>query len=204
MEQNTSNESVKWTERKDKLLLQLSSELPFDQVAETMNWTCGSSSFTADNCQEHCIELVKKRTKRQFAEEEDKLLSDLVNQLGKQWDKIAEVMGTRTARECRERWENYLNPSLNPEWTPDEDAILMDLYKKHGKKWGKIAVVLENKTVNGIKNRVRILMKQQDKKESLLNDKISNAIETSKQTSTIETTEQTNAVKISEAPLNFG
>ncbi|KAK8870770.1 hypothetical protein M9Y10_008657 [Tritrichomonas musculus] len=58
---------------------------------------------------------IKRRTK--FTKEEDEKLMEVVEEVvniegRKNWTKISEEMGSRTAKECKDRWENYLTSEI--------------------------------------------------------------------------------------------
>ena len=47
-----------------------------------------------------------------WSEDEDELLRDGVNELGKQWTEISRRILGRTGVDCCRRWEYYLRPDL--------------------------------------------------------------------------------------------
>jgi hypothetical protein len=99
-----------------------------------------------------------RRTPRPFTTDEDKQLCTLVGQFPKQWDRIAEHLPGRKARQCRERWYNYLDPSINNAlWTPAEDAVLLSRYKELGPQWASLERVLPGRPAAQIKNRWHML-----------------------------------------------
>lgn len=58
------------------------------------------------------------------------------------WQEIAEHVGTRTALQCRDRYElKYLYPHKYVSWTPLEDKQLLDAYDEWGTQWARIASV---------------------------------------------------------------
>ena len=59
-------------------------------------------------------ELMLKKNKCKFSQEEDDKLAELVRKFGpKNWKMIAEGIPSRSARQLRERWINYLDPNVN-------------------------------------------------------------------------------------------
>ena len=93
--------------------------------------------------------------KHKFTKEEDSIIIKMVEKRGIHcWQKIANKLNNRTARQCRERWKHYLKPGIvNSPWTNQEDLILYQLYIKFGPKWSKIKHHLPGRTDINIKNR---------------------------------------------------
>ncbi|MED6105994.1 hypothetical protein PIB30_000781 [Stylosanthes scabra] len=53
--------------------------------------------------------------KGQWTAEEDRLLSQLVEQYGvRKWSHIAQTLPGRIGKQCRERWHNHLRPDIKP------------------------------------------------------------------------------------------
>ncbi len=103
-----------------------------------------------------------KTVRRKFTQDEDNLLQALVRQYGvSNWGEIAEHVPERTPRQCRDRWNNYLDPEVKRgPWTPEEDAILYALLEQFGPKYVKIAAQMDGRSNVSVKNRHRILLRQ--------------------------------------------
>ena len=99
-----------------------------------------------------------------FKPKEDQKLTRLVQKIGtNNWEKIANKMGTRNARQCKDRWTNYLNPDVNKEqWTEEEDKKLIELCNKYGSKWAEIGKYF-NRTGTNVKNRWHLLKRKEKK-----------------------------------------
>ena len=75
--------------------------------------------------------------KARWSEAEDALLRDaymrVTAEFGEEpisWNRIAELVPARTAKQCRERWVFQLNPSVvSAEWTEAEDKIIFELVR---------------------------------------------------------------------------
>jgi hypothetical protein len=104
--------------------------------------------------------------KRRFSPAEDAALCSLVCKFGtSQWNKIAEFIPERTARQCRDRYEHYLLLNMNDQpWTPEEDARLAQAALEHGHCWKDIAPTFPGRNANSLKNRWHKVVGRVDKK----------------------------------------
>ena len=58
--------------------------------------------------------------KGKWSDEEDNLLRDGMNELGKEWHDIARRIKGRTGHDCLMRWEYHLRPDLvKGPWSPE-------------------------------------------------------------------------------------
>ncbi|KAK8836263.1 hypothetical protein M9Y10_039895 [Tritrichomonas musculus] len=114
--------------------------------------------------------------KVKFTKNEDMKLKYLIDKYStKDWEKIAEHLPPRTARQCRDRWTNYIDPNLSQEpWSHDEDNVLLEMHEKYGNHWKKIGKYLPKRSKNNIKNRWSVLKKIFNENEIIENRSISN------------------------------
>jgi hypothetical protein len=100
--------------------------------------------------------FVKQASARKgFTPDEDLRLSHLVHVYGSsKWERIAQFMNGRNARQCRERWRTMLSPGLtNGPWSHAEDQLLVQLYRVFGPKWSNIAKRFTGRSDCNVKNR---------------------------------------------------
>lgn len=91
--------------------------------------------------------------KGSWTPEEDQILIQKREELGRKWCQIAKFLPGRQGKQCRERFVNHLNPHLKKgEWTDDEEAVLIAYHKKFGNRWASIAKQLEGRSDNDVKN----------------------------------------------------
>ena len=93
--------------------------------------------------------------RRKFTQDEDVRLKILVDTFGNcSWDKIAEFLPDRTARQCRDRYRNYLLANLTSDpFSEEEDQIIIQKYSEFGPRWVQIAKLLGKRSGNDVKNR---------------------------------------------------
>lgn len=143
--------------------------LYLDDFSSSIESPCSNNDNQDSNISTSCDQSTAAKTpsskgsssgsttsRRKFTEEEDKLLSKLVSEMGpRKWDQIAKNMpNNRTARQCRDRYSNYLIPGFfNGEWSKEEDELLYRKYQEYGPKWAVIKEYFTNRSPNAIKNR---------------------------------------------------
>jgi hypothetical protein len=73
------------------------------------------------------IQLGKPASRRQWTDEEDRVLVDAVKREGAHnWAVIAQALTGRKDKQCRERWFNHLCPNVKKgDWTVDEDEVIL-------------------------------------------------------------------------------
>ncbi|XP_065863569.1 transcription factor MYB119-like isoform X2 [Euphorbia lathyris] len=105
--------------------------------------------------------------KGQWTIEEDRLLSQLVQQYGvRKWSHIAQMFPGRIGKQCRERWHNHLRPDIKDIWSEEEDKVLIQAHREVGNKWEEIAKRLPGRTENSIKNHWNATKRKQYSKRN--------------------------------------
>jgi hypothetical protein len=109
----------------------------------------------------------KVHPKTKFSPDEDTVLTVAVQQLGtSDWQRIAEAVSGRNARQCRDRWLNYLSPDVgNGPWTSEDDQLLLSKYEQFGPAWRRIASFFEpGRTEINVKSRWLRIQRQNRKR----------------------------------------
>ena len=93
-------------------------------------------------------------TRVRWLEADDKLLIQLVSELGHNWPLIASKMDGRTSKQVKERWTNQLDPTISTDpWTADDDQQLVELIRELGHSWCEISRRMKGRTESMVKNR---------------------------------------------------
>ena len=105
-----------------------------------------------------------------FSAAEDALLVEIVNKMSDiDWKAVAELLGSRTARQCRERYHNYLAPEVSvKDWSPEDDRLLEEQYEIYGPQWAKMRASFPGRSCVNIKNRWAKLSAQRRKHPELM------------------------------------
>lgn len=92
---------------------------------------------------------------KNWNEQEDKILKDLVHTYGKQWGVIAQKMGTRTSSQVAARWEKCLDPKLTKgPFSTEEDAIITEYVSKNGPhNWPGLSQLMKNRSPKQCRER---------------------------------------------------
>ena len=101
-----------------------------------------------------------KQTKKAWTEEEERLLTEKVQEYGNNWVKIKQFFPNRTEssislhysqRKKKQGITTYKTDDSKPNsWTEQEDELLISLLKEHGVRWAAIVPHFPNRSVNGI------------------------------------------------------
>ncbi|CAD8170983.1 unnamed protein product [Paramecium pentaurelia] len=141
-----------WTPNEDTLLIGLHRK-------HNGNWRQISEEIPGRNlsqCQQRWKRINPNKTKlrRQWTDEEDKKVIELVQENGRNWKLIEGFMVGRTSKQIRERFLNNLDPEINrSKFTMQEDKIILEQYRIYGPKWSEIAKMLDRRPENQVKNR---------------------------------------------------
>ncbi|CAD8054622.1 unnamed protein product [Paramecium sonneborni] len=123
------------------------------------NWTQIAQSIPNRNPSQ-CSQRWKRinpnriRSRRQWTEEEDQKVLNLIKKFGKNWKAIENHMYGRNGKQIRERFINKLDQTINHNaFTLEEDEKIVNLYLNMGPKWSEISKLLKGRPENMIKNR---------------------------------------------------
>jgi hypothetical protein len=119
-----------------------------------------------------------KNVRHFFTDEEDKILTNVMNNSPGNWELAATCLPGRHSKQCRDRWINYLAPGIKRgNWTTEEDELIKKSVKEIGTKWTRVQNVLPGRTENDIKNRWYTYLSKESK-ESLFSIDFLKEIET--------------------------
>ncbi|CAD8137700.1 unnamed protein product [Paramecium pentaurelia] len=140
-----------WNDQEDQRLKHLFMEFQgkWNEIAKHM------PQRNASQCQQRWRRINPPKDSRHiWTQEEDDRLKQLVQDIGKQWMKIAKCFGNITGKQVRDRYINKLDQSINKQpWTYEEDMLILYQYNINGPKWTKISNNLNGRPENHVKNR---------------------------------------------------
>ncbi|OHT00245.1 hypothetical protein TRFO_33119 [Tritrichomonas foetus] len=92
---------------------------------------------------------------KNWSEQEDQILIDMVRTHGKQWGLIATKMENRTSSQVAARWEKCLDPKLTKgPFTSEEDKIIIDYVAKFGpQNWPGLSQLIQNRSPKQCRER---------------------------------------------------
>ncbi|TBU00968.1 Myb-like protein [Hamiltosporidium tvaerminnensis] len=138
-----------WTEEENKKLIAATKKYGHG------NWILIAKEVGTKNPRQ-CLHRYNRKyqpkiNKGRWSEKEDNLLLKGVEMYGtRRWNKISQIVATRSESQCRERYVNVLDPNISHErWTQKENDYLLYLISIHGdKKWSFISSIMGNRTDN--------------------------------------------------------
>lgn len=102
------------------------------------------------------LKRAKNCRRRVFTISEDKIIIKCVSssKFDNDWEAVANLLSSRSARQCRDRWTYYLSPANNlAPFSPEEDQLIIQKVNEMGKKWSQISKFFTGRSDNSIKNR---------------------------------------------------
>ena len=109
-----------------------------------------------------------ERNRREWTEEEDNILQNMINRYGYKWRKIAEALQYRSDDALRNRWNRLSGAVVKKtltryknrvKWSKEEDAIILRKRNCEKLKWKQIAKYLTDRTPQSIRNRYTRIIK---------------------------------------------
>ena len=142
-----------WSFYEDQIILKFSKTLPRNKkwinISELIN------KRTPIQCYRRLKSIDPKFKKGRWSKEEDKLLINLVNCIGKSWKIISKIFKNRSNKQIKLRYDEHLNPKIfKGKFKKSEDKMITKLYEKYFNRWSKYQKYLPNRTQNKIKTRV--------------------------------------------------
>ncbi|XP_053380719.1 uncharacterized protein LOC123547616 isoform X2 [Mercenaria mercenaria] len=166
---NIVYDNSEWTEEEDELL---------KEVVETCTYGLGRVKWfqvayyidrrSPEQCHSRWNKIDPNRTCGRWSKEEDLQLVNAIHIHGgvADWNKIKELVPTRSAIQCRERFVYRLSGDvLFKPWTYEDDKKLLQLHQIHGSNWTRIAMEFEGRNDNMLLVRYKRLMKWQQLSE---------------------------------------
>jgi myb proto-oncogene protein len=112
---------------------------------------------TGDQCRQRWVGTLDPANgrKSKWTPEEDAMLTEAVENHGKDWVAVAAMVPGRNNVLCRERWVRNMDPANGKKrkWTPEEDAKLTKAVKKHGKDWVAAEAMVAGRSSVQCRNR---------------------------------------------------
>lgn len=128
---------ISWSSNEDAILT--------EQVQKFLESQKVNSSNISNNINDNTKNENDTRDNDGSVNNNDKKNISTINPLNSiNWNKIAEKIENKNARQCQTRWQNILDPNrVKGPWTEKEDLKLIELVKKFGpEKWSNISTYL--------------------------------------------------------------
>lgn len=92
---------------------------------------------------------------RNWTDQEDTILREMVGKHGKQWATIAAALPNRSASQVAARWEKCLDPALTKgPFTAEEDNLIVQFVSTYGpRSWPRISELLPNRSSKQCRER---------------------------------------------------
>ena len=139
----------RWSAEEDEILLNL-----IKNSSTPINWVQISTHFqnkSARQCYLKYRHINPILNKGRWSKDEDDLLYKLIEQYGKNWAKISEILKNRSCKQVRDHFM-YCS-STNHKFTDEDDNQIKQLYLEHGSKFSFFASIMQGKTRESIKYR---------------------------------------------------
>ncbi|CAK94245.1 unnamed protein product (macronuclear) [Paramecium tetraurelia] len=139
-----------WSIEEDQML----QELRYSKCLDWIEVARRIGGRNPSQCAQRWKRIKGYKLRRQWTQEEDDKLKNLVKEYGYHWSKISKLLPNRSGKQIREHYLNQLHPGLNSEpWSKEEDEKIIEIYNDVGGKWSVIQKNLQGRSENSIKNR---------------------------------------------------
>ncbi|OZJ05045.1 hypothetical protein BZG36_02079 [Bifiguratus adelaidae] len=131
-----------WTPEEDKALKHLHSIYGDNYTVIHKVFPTPRKPF---DLRERYVQTLNPNIKRgRWQEDELIRLEEAHRNYGEEWRKIAQAVGTRTAKQCLEKWKTGLHPfSKKGFWSSDEDRALLSIMSKiQHKDWHQASLLM--------------------------------------------------------------
>jgi len=140
-----------WTKEEDAKLIEIGKENNFKdwkEISKKMH------NRTPTQCSGRYKRIRPGIIKGGWTKEEDEMVVKLINEHGKNWSIVSNLILTKNSKQIRDRYINKLDKNVrNGKFTKEEDEKILMYYTRFGRRWTKIASFFNGRTGDMIKNR---------------------------------------------------
>lgn len=140
-----------WTEEEDRILFSMTN------FKKKKSWKT-ISDMLINKTPSQCFYRFHSKNSivvnKNWTLEEDIVIKDFVRDHGKKWERLANILNVRTAKQIKDRYKNKLDENLiRSKFSLLEDDKITALFIKYGSKWSYISKFIKGRTPDMIKSR---------------------------------------------------
>lgn len=140
-----------WTKEEDAKLIEIGKEYNFKEWKEISR---KMQNRTPTQCSGRYKRIRPGIIKGAWTKEEDEMVIKLINEHGKNWSYVSNLILTKNSKQIRDRYINKLDNNVRiGKFSREEDEKILFYNAKFGRKWTKIANFFTGRTGDMIKNR---------------------------------------------------
>jgi len=140
-----------WTEEEDRILFSMTN------FKKKKSWKTISDMLINKTPSQFFYRFHSKNSivvNKNWTLEEDIVIKDFVRDHGKKWERLANILNVRTAKQIKDRYKNKLDENLiRSKFSLLEDDKITALFIKYGSKWSYISKFIKGRTPDMIKSR---------------------------------------------------